>query len=245
MCWILRYILHITYQLRQILASFLTYRRTSTGSAKRPISVKEFDFRGMEDISSNGFIISLIFMCSYCKKTKSSLEVKDLLQMGFPSFLLRRCPVVPFSRTTYTVKLAELTMTLMTSELGAGQISTFISKRRTAYWAASAKVYLEATMVSMERDSHRGNLSSYGFSRVNEVVEPFPLLLSHCDGFGGSKGPSSRNIQRFFIAGSAHVGAFADRFMMSLGRQVVIPTLTQSDFHELILNSYSNKFIMI
>ena len=134
---------------------------------------------------------------SYCKKTKSSLEVKDLLQMGFPSFLLRKCPVVPFSRTTYTVELAELIMTLMTSELGAGQISAFISKRRIAYWAASARVYLEATMVSMERDSHRGNLSSYGFSRVNEVVEPFPLLLSHCDGFGGSKGPSSRNIQRF------------------------------------------------
>ena len=218
MCGTLRYILHIIYQPRQILASFLTNRCTSTGSAKRPISVKEFDFRGVEDISSNGFIIYPIFMCSYCKKTKSSLEVKDLHQMGFPSFLLRRCPVVPFSKTTYTVELAELIMTLMTSELGAGQISTFISKRRTAYWAASARVYLEATMVSMERYSFRGNLSSYGFSRVKEVMEPFPSLLSHCDGFGGS----SRNIQRFFIAGSDHIGEFADRFMMSLGGQVII-----------------------
>ena len=115
---------------------------------------------------------------------------------------------MPFSKTTYTVELAELIMTLMTSELGAGQISTFISKRRTAYWAASARVYLEATMVSMERDSFRGNLSSYGFSRAKEIVEQFPSLLSHCDGFGGSKGPSSRNVQRFVIAGSDHIGAF-------------------------------------
>ena len=104
--------------------------------------------------------------------------------------------------------LIQWNYTLITFGLGAGQISTFISKRRTANWAASARVFLEATMVSMQRDSHRGNLSSYGFSRAKEIVEQFPSLLSHCDGFGGSKGPSSRNVQRFVIAGSDHIGAF-------------------------------------
>ena len=51
-------------------------------------------------------------------------------------------------------------------------------------------------------------------------MEVFPSLVSHCNGYGGSRGPSSRSIQRFFVAGSAHIGAFADRFMMSLGGQV-------------------------
>ena len=148
---------------------FLTYRLTTAGSVKNSISIKDFDHRGVEDISTNGFIIYPIFICRYCKKTKSSLEVSDLLQMGFPPFLLRRCPVVPFNKTTYTVELAELIMTLMTTELGAGQISTFISKRRTAYWAASARVYLEANVHSLMRQSDVGNLSNFGFSRAEKA----------------------------------------------------------------------------
>jgi hypothetical protein len=107
--------------------------------------------------------------------------------------------VVPFKRTTYTVELAELIMTLMTTELGAGQISIFISKRRTAYWAASARVYLKANLNSVGSDSDRANLSSFGVSREEKTIDPFPSMTSHCNGFGGSRGSSARNIQRFFI----------------------------------------------
>ena len=217
------------------MTTLLTSQRTHAGFANCPISVKEYGHRGVEDISTNGFIIYPIFLCSYCKRTKSSLDVDDLLRMGFPPYLLRRCPVVTFSKTTYTVELAELLMTLMTTELGAGQISTFISKRRTAYWAASARVYLEAHTYSLGNESRRGNLSSFGFSREERQVPAFPLLTTHCNGFGGSRGPSARN-QRFFIAGSTHVGAFADRFMMSLGGQVSITNLPRSQIYELTKN---------
>ena len=140
--------------------------------------------------------------------------------MGFPLYVIRRCPVICFQRTTYTVELAELIMTLMTSELGAGQISTVIAKRRTAYWAASARVYLEAQNHSLILESERGSLSSFGFVRSPRIILPFPSLTSHCDGFGGTHGPSARNIQRLFLAIHENLGSFADRFMMSLGGQV-------------------------
>lgn len=218
---------------------FLIYCFTDAGFKNCPITIKEYGHRSVEDISTNGFIIYPIFLCSYCKKTKSSLDVGDLLKMGFPAYLLRRCPVVPFSKTTYTVELAELIMTLMTTELGAGQISTFISKRRTAYWAASARVYLEANLHSLDGDSARGTLSNFGFSREEKQVDAFPLLTSHCNGFGGSRGPSARSIQRFFIAGSAHLGAFADRFMMSLGGQVSVTELSRSQINKLTLHCES------
>ena len=140
--------------------------------------------------------------------------------MGFPLYVIRRCPVICFQKTTYTTELAELIMTLMTSELGAGQISTVIAKRRTAYWAASARVYLEAQNHGVILESERGSLSSFGFVRASRNILPFPPLTSHCGGFGGTTGPSSRNIQRFFIGMNVNLGSFADRFMMSLGGQV-------------------------
>jgi hypothetical protein len=146
--------------------------------------------------------------------------MSDLAAMGIPSFVIRRCPVISFRRTTYTVELAEMIMTLMTSELGAGQISNVIMKRRTAYWAACARVYLEAQTYSSALNSEKRSLSSFGFAKAARAVLPFPTMNSHCNGFGGSSGPSSRNIQRFFIAFNAHLGLFADRFMMSLGGQV-------------------------
>ena len=117
-------------------------------------------------ITTNGFTIFPVFLCSICKRTKSSLELNDLAAMGIPPFVIRHCPVILFRRTTYTVKLAELIMTLMTSELGAGQISTVIMKRRTAHWAASARVYLEAQTCNSTLDSQIGSLSSFGFKKA-------------------------------------------------------------------------------
>ena len=193
------------------------------GTISSPITIKEYDHRSVEDITTNGFIIFPVFLCSICKRTKSSLEMSDLATMGIPPFVIRRCPVISFRRTTYTVELAELIMTLMTSELGAGQISTVIMKRRTAYWAASARVYLEAHTYNSTLDSEKGSLPSFGFMKAARVVLPFPTMNSHCNGFGGSNGPSSRNIQRFFIAAHTHLDPFADRFMMSLGGQVSSP----------------------
>lgn len=93
------------------------------------ILIKEYDHRSVEDVSTNGFIIFPIYFCTTCKRTKSSIEIKDLAEMGIPSYVIRRCPVITFQKTCYTVELAELIMTLMTSELGAGQISNFIKRK--------------------------------------------------------------------------------------------------------------------
>ena len=89
-------------------------------------------------------------------------------------------------------------MTLMTSELGAGQISTLIAKRRTAYWVSSARVYLEAQNHHISFDSERGSLTSFEFSRPSRVTQPFPSLTSHCGWFGGIHGPCPNNVQKFF-----------------------------------------------
>ena len=117
-------------------------------------------------------------------------------------------------------------MTLMTSELGAGQIANVIMKHRTAYWVASARVYLEATKHAIDLESERGSLASFGSLKAATIIQPFPQLTTHCGGFGGTHGPSSRSLQRFFVAYSAHLNMFADRFMMSLGGQVSKSNLT-------------------
>ena len=179
-----------------------------------------FGHRRVEDIATNGFIIYPNFLCcNKCNKTMSSL-VQAIAIMGIPDYVIRRCPVIPCKRTAFTVELAELIMSLMTSELGAGRISNLILKRRTFYWAASAKVYLEARNHRVGLESERGSLSSFGFRNTTRTVLPFPPFNSHCNGYGGRNCPSSRNIQRFFLAANIHLDLFADRFMMSLGGQV-------------------------
>ena len=90
--------------------------------------------------------------------------------MGIPSYGIRRCPVISIRKTCYSVELAELIMTLMTSELGAGQIATVIMKRRTAYWVASERVYLEATKHALNLESERGSLDSFGFSKPATII---------------------------------------------------------------------------
>ena len=162
-----------------------------------------------------------------------------MVSMGFPPYVIRRCPVICFQRTTFTVELAELILTLMTSELGAGQISSVIAKRRTAFWAASARVYLEAQNHSVTLVSHKGSLSSFGFVRAPTNIVPFPPLTSHCGGFGGSQGPSSRNIQRFFVAMTTHLDLFADRFMMSLGGQVRLNNQQSRRKHFFLIEFYA------
>ena len=86
--------------------------------------------------------------------------------MGIPDYVIRRCPVIPCKRSAFTVELAELIMSLMTSELGAGQISNLILKRRTSYWAASARVYLEAQNHGVGLESGRGSPSSFGLRKL-------------------------------------------------------------------------------
>lgn len=140
--------------------------------------------------------------------------------MGFPPYVIRRCPVIIFKRTAYTLDLAELIMTLMTSEMGAGQIQNLILKRRTSLWAANARVYLEAQEFRNLQETDKCTLHGFGFKKEARNILPFPPYKSHCNGYGGRTGPSSRNIQRFFIAAHEHVDLFADRFMMSLGGQV-------------------------
>lgn len=147
---------------------------------------------------------------------KSSLEIDDLLNMGVPTYILRRCPVITMLKTCYSSELGELILTLMTSELGAGQISNFIAKKRAAFWVSQAKVYLQA---HTEYRKDTSSLNAYGFTQGNTCL-PFPSMTSHCGGFGGSRGPSRNQIQRFFLAASSHPAEFGDRFMKSLGGQV-------------------------
>ena len=157
--------------------------------------MKQYDHRGVEGISSFGFIAYPIYGCSNCKRTKSSLELCDLMTMGVPSYILRRCPVIPMSRTCYSSELAELILTLRTGELGAGQISNYIEKKRATFWATQARVYLEAHVANKDDST---SLNAFGFTQ-DVVCQPFPAMRSHCGGFGGTKGPSGRQIQRFFL----------------------------------------------
>jgi hypothetical protein len=139
------------------------------------ISVKECDHRSVEGIDSNGFIVYPIYQCSCCHRTKSSLELCDLLKMRVSPYILRRCPVVTMAKTCYSSQLAELILTLMTTELGAGQISTFIAKKRAALWVSQARVYLEAHVANSEDVS---SLKAFGFiqTRSKSVRPNHPLF---------------------------------------------------------------------
>ena len=150
--------------------------------------------------------------------------------MGFPSYVLRRCPVVTMTKTCYSKDLSELILILMTGELGAGQIATIIAKKRASFWVSHAKVYLEA---HVHNKDDRSSLRSFGFTRT-DVCKPFPVMISHCNGFGGTKGPSQNQIQRYFLAASSHPANFGDRFMKSLGGQVITQinsAITMGHFH--------------
>lgn len=157
--------------------------------------MKQNGHRGVEGISSFGFVAYPIYSCSICKRTKSSLELSDLVTMGVPSCILRRCPVIPMSRSCYSRELAEIILALKTAGLGAGQISNYIAKKRATLWVTQARVYLEAHVANKE-DSI--SLNAFGFTQ-DVVCQPFPAMTSHCGGFGGTKGPSGRQIHRFIL----------------------------------------------
>lgn len=56
------------------------------------VTVKEYCYRNVEDISSNGFIVYPRFKCK-CHSTCSSLDKKFMEICGVPNNILRRCPV--------------------------------------------------------------------------------------------------------------------------------------------------------
>ena len=95
--------------------------------------------------------------------------------MGFPSYVLRRCPVVTMTNAYYSKDLSELIFILMTGELGAGQIATIIAKKRASSWVSHAKVYLEA---HVHNKDDRSSLRSFGFTGTG-VCESFPVTTSH------------------------------------------------------------------
>ena len=176
--------------------------------------MKEINHRAVEDIKSNGFIIYPRFYCKICRKSKSSLMTQDLITMGVPIPIIRRCPVVIRKKIAFSQDLANLILTLMTTELGATQIANIIQAQRSAYWATNAQVYLQACA-----DVTSNSLESHGFTTVAPIG--FPTFHSHCDGFSGSNGPSSQSIQRLFIFLSQKTAAIGDRVMMSLGGSVI------------------------
>jgi hypothetical protein len=178
------------------------------------ISVKALEVRSVEDMQSNGFIIYPRYFCGKCKRTKSSLVTEDLMQMGVPCYVIRRCPVVVKKKTAYTQDLVDSILTMMTGSLGAEQIANIIKAKRSSFWSAHAIVYLEV-MADMAKNS----LQNFGFTAPPPVG--FPTLLSHCDGYGGNTGVSKQAIQRLFIGMSKVTAAIGDRVMMSLGAQVI------------------------
>lgn len=55
-----------------------------------------------------------------------------------------------------------------------------------------------------------------GFTR--EVTKkPFPSLTSHCDGYGGSQGPTAAQMTRVMLAAARPVEALADGVMQAVG----------------------------
>ena len=55
-----------------------------------------------------------------------------------------------------------------------------------------------------------------GFSR-DVGKQPFPPLMSHCDGYGGSQGPTSAQMARVMLAAASPVEALADGVMQAVG----------------------------
>jgi hypothetical protein len=149
--------------------------------------------------------------------------------MGFAPYILRRYPVVIKAKTCYSSELAKLILSLMTSELGAGQIATYVAKKRGAFWVSQARVYLESHVSNKEDFS---SLKAFGFVQSCSSG-PFPSLTPHCGGFGGSRGPSQRQIQRFFLAASSHPANFGDRFMKSIGGEV-----SKNHLHSIVIISF-------
>jgi hypothetical protein len=54
------------------------------------IRVKEYGHRFVEGLSATGYICYPIYFCIGCKKTKSSLCLEDLHEMGVPGYAIRR-----------------------------------------------------------------------------------------------------------------------------------------------------------
>ena len=154
------------------------------------------------------------YYCSKCKRTKSSLVTEDLLQMGVPYYVIRRCPVVVKRKTAYTQNLVDSILTMMTGSLGAEQISNFIKSNRSSLWSSHALVYLEVMA-----DLTKNSLQNFTFTAP--ATAAFPALLTHCHGYGGNSGVSKQAIQRLFIGMSKMTAAIGDRVMMSLGAQVI------------------------
>ena len=95
----------------------------------KAITMKDIETRFVEGLDGLGFILYPKYVCKCCNRTKSALELDDLVTMGVPGYIIRRCPVVVFQKSAATQDLADTIMNLRTSDLGASQVSNFIKKR--------------------------------------------------------------------------------------------------------------------
>ena len=164
----------------------------ATGCSGGKITMKGLNWRGVEGLNDNGFVMYAEFRCSGCKGDKSSLQTDVLEHMGFPLVVIDKCPVVSLHRSTLDRTLYDLYLSTVGTIVGPGQFASIVEKRRSARWAEDCATYLQVTLA--EKSAKMRGIGQYGFCEDSPTeTKSFPQRDTHCDGYGGSKGPTEKH----------------------------------------------------
>jgi hypothetical protein len=84
---------------------------------KSSITVREIKTRSIEGLRRNGFLVSPVYKCNECNKTKYATDIEALAVMGVPLFILKRCEFVFFHKSTWTLELMEFVNSWMIGQI--------------------------------------------------------------------------------------------------------------------------------
>ena len=116
-------------------------------------------------------------------------------------------------------ELYDTTLSLISMGGGPSSVRNFVASARTTQWLRSGNAYLLSYSMhkdKFEREQNQRRSLNISISSY-KLCKAWPHLVSHCDGYGGSLGPTKEQYKRQFCNITPQVSLLADAVMQGIG----------------------------
>ena len=171
------------------------------------LKISKISHRSVEAIDGVKFILSAQYRCDKCCHYKSSLDLDAMAQSGFPLAVLSLCPVIPFKKSSVEKGTYELMITLCSSGTPFEAFGKMVESTRFGVYTTTASRFLQLQAIKNTAVQQLQATTGLGSSGVailgsSQPLVAFPEFDSHCNGWGGGKGPTPVQLGLIFMDGT-------------------------------------------
>ena len=206
------------------------------------LKMAKISHRSVEAMDGVKFILSAQYLCENCGRYKTSLDLDAMAQSGFPLAVLALCPVVPFKKSSVEKGTYELMITLCSSGTPFEAFGKMVESTRFGVYTKTASRFLQMQAIKNTGVQPLKATTGLGSSGVailgsSQPLVAFPEFYSHCNGWGGGKGPTPVQWGLIFMDGTKSLK------LMSKGVEGSIGGVSMS--HDLTFDSASRILVTI